>query len=211
MESVCRGNSTVGSNPTLSATPIVGPSNRTIYIRATECYIFPTNCTGLHSLAARRLPSPGSFFPRTGCQTSLAGCKSFGMVCRVPRIFSKCNRLSCGRKPCSQRPVRAAASVLLIEVFAHFRIFLRRHSLNFTNKDFGDFREQKSLVPLFMRTDNRFGDFDVFGHIRLLLTLHHRRYQMRAEPNPEVPRQALHRMAVLVDRQRRQALTNFLL
>lgn len=132
------------------------------------------------------------------------------MVGCVPRVFSKCNRVRCGREPCSLRPDRAAASELFIHVLAQYCLFLRRHALNLTNKDFGDFREQKSLVPLFMRTDNRFGDFALFGYIRLLLTLHHRRFQMRGEPNQEVPRRALHRMAVLVDRQRRQALTNFL-
>ena len=47
MESVCWGNSTVGSNPTLSAIPLIVPSISTIYIRATECYIF----VQLYSLA----------------------------------------------------------------------------------------------------------------------------------------------------------------
>jgi hypothetical protein len=37
LESVCWGNSTVGSNPTLSAISQVGPSNRTSHICATEC------------------------------------------------------------------------------------------------------------------------------------------------------------------------------
>ena len=54
MESVCRGNSTVGSNPTLSAISKTVPSSSTIHICATECYIFCGNCRALHSLAARK-------------------------------------------------------------------------------------------------------------------------------------------------------------
>jgi hypothetical protein len=54
LESVCRGNSTVGSNPTLSAILKIVPSNSTNPIRAKECYIFFGNCRALHSLAARR-------------------------------------------------------------------------------------------------------------------------------------------------------------
>jgi len=151
----------------------------------------------------RKVPAAATWF-----QTLYS---NVAVVCRVHRIFSKCNRIRCGREPRAQGPVRPAASVSLIEVPAQFRFFLRRHSPNFTNEDFGDLRKQESLVPLFMHTDNRFGNFDALGHILLPLTLRLRRNQMRAEPNQEVARQALERMAVLVDLQRRQALTNSLL
>src|SRR6266851_1062850 len=54
LESECRGNSTVGSNPTLSAILKIVPSRSTIAICATECYTFCSNCRALHSLAARK-------------------------------------------------------------------------------------------------------------------------------------------------------------
>ena len=55
MESVCRGNSTVGSNPTLSAIYKAVPSSSPIHVCATECYIFCGNCTPLHELAGGKL------------------------------------------------------------------------------------------------------------------------------------------------------------
>jgi hypothetical protein len=55
LESVCRGNSTVGSNPTLSAIYKTVPSRSPIHVCATECYIFRGNCTPLHELAGGKL------------------------------------------------------------------------------------------------------------------------------------------------------------
>jgi hypothetical protein len=56
LESVCWGNSTVGSNPTLSAIPSAVPStSSTNQIGATACWISFGNCTALHGLAVRKL------------------------------------------------------------------------------------------------------------------------------------------------------------